>query len=399
MKVKQQPEDFQVEELTSIVPVPQGPFAFYRLEKRGWSTPDALAAIRRRWQIENRRISYGGLKDRHAWTAQYLTILHGPRRGLHHQNVTVDYLGQLHQPYTSRDIRANRFHLTLRALDSLESRQAWAALNDIQEEGVPNYFDDQRFGSVSAGGEFVARLLVRGQFAEALFLALTASYEFDRGSAKQEKHLLQTHWGNWTTLKTCLPRGHARSLMDYLRQHPGDFRGAVARLRPELRGLYLSAYQSYLWNRMLARWIREHTRPEQLLPVSFKLGQWPMWQKLDEGQRRVLADLCLPLPSARLKLAPHEPLGALVHSILAEEGLELKQLQVKGLRGLFFAKGERRALCRPAHLESALAADERHHGLQKLQLAFELPRGSYATLLVKRLQGASEWREEQNPFK
>jgi tRNA pseudouridine13 synthase len=124
-----------------------------------------------------------------------------------------------------------------------------------------------------------------------------------------------------------------------------------------------------------------------------------MWQKLDEGQRRVLADLCLPLPSARLKLAPHEPLGALVHSILAEEGLELKQLQVKGLRGLFFAKGERRALCRPAHLESALAADERHHGLQKLQLAFELPRGSYATLLVKRLQGASEWREEQNPFK
>ena len=49
MKVKQQPDDFLVEELTDVVPG-VGPFAFYRLEKSGWSTPDALAAIRRRAQ-------------------------------------------------------------------------------------------------------------------------------------------------------------------------------------------------------------------------------------------------------------------------------------------------------------------------------------------------------------
>ena len=48
MKLKQQPEDFQVEELTDIAPTGQGAFALYRLEKRGWSTPDALAAVRRR---------------------------------------------------------------------------------------------------------------------------------------------------------------------------------------------------------------------------------------------------------------------------------------------------------------------------------------------------------------
>src|SRR4051812_27815586 len=48
MKVKQQPEDFQVEELTDVAPTGHGPFALYRLEKRSWSTPDALSAIRRR---------------------------------------------------------------------------------------------------------------------------------------------------------------------------------------------------------------------------------------------------------------------------------------------------------------------------------------------------------------
>src|SRR5947209_9659644 len=89
MKVKQQPEDFQVEELTDVVPTGQGAFALYRLEKRGWSTPDALAAIRRRWQVEPRRVAYGGLKDRHAVTVQYLTIFHGPRRNLRHQGLSV----------------------------------------------------------------------------------------------------------------------------------------------------------------------------------------------------------------------------------------------------------------------------------------------------------------------
>ena len=41
MKLKQDPDDFQVEELTDVRPGPEGPFAFYRLDKRGWSTPDA----------------------------------------------------------------------------------------------------------------------------------------------------------------------------------------------------------------------------------------------------------------------------------------------------------------------------------------------------------------------
>src|SRR5262245_14047447 len=190
MKIKQQPDDFQVEELTTVAPS-GGPYALYRLEKRGWSTPDALAAIRRRWKIEPRRISYGGLKDRHAWSVQYLTIFHGPQRGLKHHDVNVEYLGQVPAAYTSRDIRANRFCLTLRSLSPAEIAAAQRALAEIRAEGVPNYFDDQRFGSVSAGGDFIARLMVRERFEDALRLALTAPYEYDHAAQKEEKTLLR----------------------------------------------------------------------------------------------------------------------------------------------------------------------------------------------------------------
>src|SRR5262249_24392913 len=107
MKLKERPEDFQVEELTNVAPEQGGDFSFYRLEKEGWTTLDALQAIGRRWYIEGRRLSYGGLKDRHGKTNQYLTIYKGPERDLEHHTVSLTYLGHVAEPYRSQAIRAN----------------------------------------------------------------------------------------------------------------------------------------------------------------------------------------------------------------------------------------------------------------------------------------------------
>jgi len=385
MKLKQQPEDFQVEELTDVVPSAEGPFAFYRLDKEGWTTPDALQAVRRRWKLEPRRLSYGGLKDRHAHTVQYLTIFRGPQRRLTHHGIRLEYLGQVAAPYTSRAIRANRFHLTLRDLSPPEARAAQQALDQVRAEGVPNYFDDQRFGSAGPGGRFVARALVLGGYEEALRLALAEPYEHDRAAQKREKAILRGCWGDWAACKEQLPRGHARSLVDYLSHHPDDFRGAVARLRPELRGLYLSAYQSHLWNRMLARWLSGHCRPGQVMPVRLRLGEVPMHRGLDTSQLAELAGLRLPLPSARVQTDAADVGAALMDAVLHEEGLERGQLKLKGFREMFFSKGDRAALCVPDGLRQEACPDERHPGRQKLLLAFELPRGCYATLVVKRI--------------
>jgi tRNA pseudouridine13 synthase len=259
-----------------------------------------------------------------------------------------------------------------------------ALLRQVAAVGLPNYFDDQRFGSVTDdGGEFIGRLLVRGRFEEALRLALAAPYEHDRAAQKEEKRTLNEHWGDWATCKDRLPRGHARSLVDYLRVHPGDFKGAVARLRPELRGLYLSAYQSDLWNRILARWLRDNVRAEWLRPLSLRLGDLPIPTELDAVTADLLESLRIPLPSARLKLEAAHPAAAAVQAVLAEEGLGLRDLQVRGVREMFFSKGERPALCRPGSPEWSFADDEKHPQRLKLTLAFDLPRGSYATLIVK----------------
>jgi tRNA pseudouridine13 synthase len=230
--------------------------------------------------------------------------------------------------------------------------------------------------------------MVLGRYEEALRQALAGHYEHDRAAQKQEKATLQAHWGDWPRCKELLPRGHARSLVDYLVSHPADFRGALARLRPDLRGLYLSAYQSHLWNRMLAWCIRDRALPEQLISVTLRLGEVPMVRNLGEEQRNQLAGLILPLPSARIALDPADPRLRPLEFVLCEEGIEREQLKLKGFREMFFSKGERAAWCWAANLHSETKADDKHPGREKLALGFELPRGSYATMLVKRITAA-----------
>jgi tRNA pseudouridine13 synthase len=385
MKVKQTPEDFRVEELTSTRAEEGGEFAFYRLDKTGWTTPDALAAIRRRWKIDFRRLGYGGLKDRHAVTSQYLTIFRGPERDLKHERIALTYLGRRAEPYSASDILANRFTIVLRGMSEAAVSRAITALAEVETAGLPNYFDDQRFGSVGEQHEFVAKEMVFGRFDRALWLALAAPYEFDRAEACREKALLREHWGDWPLLKAKLPRGHARSLVDYLVHRPTDYKGAVARLRPELQGLYLSAYQSYLWNLMLAAWLKRNFPEGDLTTVDLKLGPVPAPVRVADEKRAEWESLSLPLPSARLKPEPGVPWLPIVEEVLRAEGRSLAELKIKGMQKPFFSKGDRAGCIKPSNLGHDAGTDELNAGKRKLTLRFDLPRGAYATMLVKRV--------------
>jgi tRNA pseudouridine13 synthase len=383
MKLKQQPEDFRVEEVTAVAPAERGEFALYRLDKIGWTTPDALSEVCRRWKFDWRAVSHGGLKDRHAVTSQHVTIRKGPNRNLSLDRITLSYLGRCDAPFTSAAISANRFAVTLRGLSDSALSLTLAALEQVSVVGVPNYFDDQRFGSVGGEGEFIGKEMVFGRFERALWLALAAPYEFDRADAKREKAILRDNWGKWAECRRKLPPGDARRTVEYLVARATDFRGAIARLRPELQGLYLAAYQSHVWNTILAEWLRRNVPPADLGAVELKLGRVPVPIRVPEGVRPAWEILSLPLPSARLKPDPDAAWAVIVDDVLRAEGLTLREMQVKGMHKPFFSKGDRAACVRPASLSHDAATDELNAGGKKLTLRFELPRGSYATMVVK----------------
>ena len=193
-------------------------------------------------------------------------------------------------------------------------------------------------------------------------------------------------WGQWPELKAELDKGNTRSIVTYLCDHPTDFRGATARLRRDMRRLYVSAFQSELYNDILAHWLRRVARPEQLWQVKFKTGARPLWHDLSEEQLALFSKTQIPLPCSRNPLPQEPELAAATAEVMEKWGLVWHSLRVKKMEDVFFGKGDRAAVLKPSVGNCTIQPDDLNPGRRMARLAFELPRGSYATLVIKRLQ-------------
>ncbi|HVR83326.1 MAG TPA: tRNA pseudouridine(13) synthase TruD [Planctomycetota bacterium] len=375
MKIKQKPEDFVVTELDRYEISRTGPFALYKLVKWDIGTIEAVRNLGKNWNLSGEQISFGGLKDRHARTEQMISIRGGPERNFDGSAFRVEYLGRSRDPITRTSFHGNRFEITIRDLQELPD------LEPLKRFGVPNYFDDQRFGSLrGTGGEFIGRALVRGEYEKALQLALASPSAQDRKQERDLRVRLRDRWGDWAALGKDLPPSTERSVACFLADRPGAFGYAFELLDQNLRILYLSAYQSWLWNRTLAAVIRKLPDPYE---VEYVAGRHVFYRSLRAADHDRLAELAIPLitPSQKFEGETAEIVG----SLLREEQIEQRQFRLKKLARTFFGKGLRDALIAPAGLKSSTGDDELNGRRRRLTLAFELPKGAYATILLKRL--------------
>jgi tRNA pseudouridine13 synthase len=385
MKLKRLPEDFQVEEQIALE-ASGGPFALYRLTKQGIGTPEAIDALVVRWKLARQAVAYAGLKDKHALTTQYVTVHNGPRRGLSQTNMELEYVGQTNRPIHAHDITGNRFDIVIRDLSDADIQNATGALAAISTDGLPNYFDDQRFGSLGISGEFIAKPWCLGDYERALWLALADENVHDRPADRAAKQSLRQHWGDWALCKELLASSRLYPILAHLANTGSDFRRALALVRQDVRSIWLAAFQSHLWNQILATLLQETCRKDQLQLAHIGQRDLPFFTQLNDAQRRTLYSTSLPLPSARLHLE-NGPLNDFYQRVLAAEGMELRQIRVKYPRDSFFSKGDRPAVSRPLDLAHESADDELQPERRKLTLRFTLARAAYATIVVKRLTG------------
>lgn len=388
MKVKRLREDFVVREMTEF-PVPGGPHSTYLLEKSGLGTPEAIQEIIKCWNLSRSQIGYGGLKDRHAVTSQTITIYRGPERDIEQRSFTLTYIGSAPREFGAKDILSNAFEITLRGLraDKLGSiQQACSTL----AAGIPNYFDDQRFGSLGESRQFVAQPWCMGDYERALFLMIAEENSHDRPREREQKEILRKLWGNWIECKRILDRSHRRSIVTYLCDHPTDFRRALALVRIDLRSIYVAAFQSQLWNQVLAEWWRSKLPDEKLLKVQGAGSELVFPEKLDAELATKASQMRIPLPSARQKDWDRE-IGELLDKVLSQYAMQRHEIRLKYPRDTFFSKGVRDVMLVPKGLKWQKGLDEvvGRDDVFKLKLEFSLLRGQYATMLIKFLDAVS----------
>jgi tRNA pseudouridine13 synthase len=383
MKLKQRPEDFVVEELDALS-LGGGRFSIYRLSKRGLGTIEAAAHIAREFGVARTSVGFGGLKDRWAETHQKISIENGPERNLKTEKLDLVFLGRAKSPVARAGFDRNRFVITIRDLWEGDLRHMNKALEEIRTDGVPNYFDSQRFGSAKGADDFIAKRLVLRDFEGALKLAIATPTEDDRSAVRKTKAALRKHWGRWDEcLKALPPKSVEARIVKKAAQ--GAWGAAFETIDRSLRLLYASAYQSYLWNQVLERLLRKHVMPSQLFKKTYAQGRLWFYRRLPAKQRERFFGLTIKLARRGVIFADPEVEEA-SRDVVKAEGFSMDELKIRGLASTYFGRGRRSAVVIPSALSAGEAEpDELNAKRLKVKLSFELPKGSYATILIKRI--------------
>lgn len=148
--LRHDPEDFLVQELPLYQPSGQGSHAYARVEKVGLTTADLLSALRAAG-LPEQRVGVAGLKDKVARTEQWLSV---PRQQEAEAWAALEALPGVRLLETSRHqnklgighLQGNAFTIRLRGTEAGAEARALAVLSRLVEVGLPNYLGPQRFG-------------------------------------------------------------------------------------------------------------------------------------------------------------------------------------------------------------------------------------------------------------
>ena len=385
MKIKQRPEDFSVKESFRYDEVEDGRYRVYLMDKQKLSTFDAIDRIRGKFGLRPGAISYCGLKDKQGRTEQLIAV-DGADVDIQEPDLRLKYLGRTAKALSARNITSNRFSVTVRALESADLGSLNLSASEVNRLGVVNYFDSQRFGSLKHGQGFIAKDLIRGDFEAALKNYLAKPSPLDRSEDAKVKQFWKENWGNFSKRVPFDANRKYQRILGALREDPKDFVKAFLQIDSDYRALLLFTYQSYLWNEGVRRLLQLMLPREHLFPMAYQAGTLLFHRDADPAVLRFIREATFPLlgPTSEVK----EPrIKEAVDWVLGKEKLKLDALRVeKAPKMLFFKHEERPILVFPQKLVLGRPMrDELNRNKQKLNVAFTLPPGSYATLVVKRL--------------
>ena len=375
-RIKVKPEDFVVEEIPLYAPSGVGQHVYACLEKRGLSTPQAVSAVARALGVPTGVIGYAGLKDARAITRQVISIdgvQPAQVEALNLPGIQILWVNRHRNKLKTGHLAGNRFTLRVRDVSRDILPAAEAVLDELRRRGVPNFFGEQRFGG-RGNTHRLGAVLLRGDAQGFLSEYLGQPQPGERADAQVARSAFDA--GDYAAALAQWPPSlrDERRVLAALARH-GDAEQALRALDKKLRSLFVSAYQSYLFNRLLAQRIQTFDQL-QSGDVAFIHAS---------GAAFVVQDAALEQPRAdRFEISPSGPLfgpksllaegapGQQERAALEESGLSLAEFRLPGLK----FKGARRPFRIPL-ADSQVGWDD------GLTISFRLPPGSYATEVLR----------------
>ncbi|WP_022940872.1 tRNA pseudouridine(13) synthase TruD [Psychromonas hadalis] len=183
---KQRCEDFIVKEDLGFELTGEGEHVCLWIQKVGENTQYLARQLAKFADILARNVSYAGLKDRQGDTWQWFS-LHIPGKItpdfslFESPGVTIHKVIRHHKKIKIGALAGNYFSITLREISDKQAFEE--ALLKVQE-GVPNYFGEQRFGfggfNINAALTLFAGRKIKDRFKRGIYLSAARSYLFNQ---------------------------------------------------------------------------------------------------------------------------------------------------------------------------------------------------------------------------
>ena len=327
--IKQSPEDFVVKEISNVKIKNSGKYFYSKLTKKNRNTLDVVKQLARILYVKEKQIGFAGNKDKHAVTEQTISF-YGVKKDkiikIINKDWDLEFLGSGSKPISLGDLEGNYFEIVVRDFE------------DDYVEGISfieNYFDEQRF---SKNNVKVGKCLIKKDFKNALKLIDD---------------------------ENCNAR---------LSKKPNDLIGALKLIPLRLLRMYVNAYQSYLWNEIVEKYLRKNNRV--CLEVDYSVGTFVFVENPDK-----FAGLEVPLIGFSDDLIQDNEINEITTSIMEKENISHKDFIIKQIPELTL-EGEMRKVVVAVNDFKVLKK-----GKGWVKLSFSLQKGSYATMVVKRLFG------------
>lgn len=384
--IKEQPEDFRVEEIPLYEASGSGPHLYLTIEKRGISTHELIRRTARLLNVAHGDIGYAGLKDAQAVAVQRISVPERARAFIavleELDGVEVLRVEQHRNKLKPGHLKGNRFRIVIREVDEDAEARARAILDVLERRGVPNGFDTQRFGNYG-NSHRLGRLLLHKDPE-----GFSREFLAPEGLENREEILDAIERRDCEALPEIIPahRGSERRFAAALEHGPA---AALRNIEKRMRKFYLTAFQAYLFNLTLER--RGIHAIDELwegdLAYLHRNGAVFTVQDV-ETERPRLATFEIspsgPLPGRKAPLAEGKQ-GEIERSVAEKEGALPEAFREKRL-GL---PGDRR----PYRVPFLEPPEARRVAKDALLISFAFPPGAYATALTREIMTSIGERE------
>lgn len=375
-RIKQRIEDFIVEEMPPRKSDSNktDEYIIFWLEKFNWDTNQILKLIAKKLHISENRMRIAGTKDKRALTRQRVSLwdpdkaLEEKLKAIRIRDIKIYNISR-GEKIRLGELEGNRFLITIRniCLSEDEIKSRLEKISDEMKKGMPNIFGPQRFGETRPITGAVGKEMLKNDFENAVRIYLADYFDAEPEDAKKARRLLSENW-NMAGFKKALETfpyrlKNERSMLFYLQEHPQDFAGALRRLPKRLRKMFLNAYQAGIWNSVAEEY--------------FLSG---------EKNGKSMENKKIPLVGYDTGLDEDDAMHKKIMNALKKDKIKLSDFAMKGMPELKCFGSERDFLLFPKNMKLAKISDDGFNpGKKVAQISFNLPKGSYATIVLREI--------------